>query len=87
VQGELEPVRAEGVGLDEIGARRDVLEVDRLDGLRIVEVQDVEARVERHAARVEHRAHGAVGEERARLEPLDQRTGISHRVLTWGRAG
>ena len=41
----------------------------------IVEVQHVEAGVQRHAARVEHGAHGAVGEQRALLEPLDERAG------------
>src|SRR5439155_206515 len=56
VRRELEAVGAEGVGLDQVGPRRDVLGVDRLHEPRIVQVEDVEARVERHPARVEHRA-------------------------------
>ena len=81
VERELEAVRAERVGLQQVGAGGDVLLVDALDDLRVVEVQDVEARVERHAPGVEHRAHGAVGEERPALEPPDERAGLAtHRA-------
>ena len=73
VDRELEAVRAEGVRLDAVGARGDVVGVDRLDDLRLVQVEDVEAGVERHAAGIEHRAHRAVAEERPRVEPAAKR--------------
>ena len=73
VRRELEAVGAEGVGLDQVGPRRDVLGVDRLHEPRVVQVEDVEARVERHPARVEHRAHRAVAEERPGVQTLAKR--------------
>src|SRR5207237_1272368 len=73
VDRELEAVRAEGVRLDAVGPRGDVVGVDRLDDLRLVQVEDVEAGVERHAAGIEHRAHRAVAEERPRVEPAAKR--------------
>mgnify|MGYP003694734869 CR=1 FL=1 len=60
---QLEAVGPEGIRLDPVGARLDVLGVDALDDLGLVDVEHVEAGVERHAARVEHGAHGAVAEE------------------------
>ena len=68
VQRELEAIGAKGVGLDQVGAHRDVVGVDRLDEPRVVQVEDVKAGVERHPARVEHRAHRAVAEERPCVE-------------------
>src|SRR5438132_462875 len=73
VDRELEAVRAEGVRLDAVGPRGDVVGVDRLDDLRLVQVEDVEAGVERHAAGIEHRAHRAVAEEQPRVEPAAKR--------------
>src|SRR5947208_3281099 len=73
VRRELEAVGAKGVGLDQVGPRRDVLGVDRLHEPRVVQVEDVEARVERHPARVEHRAHRAVAEERPGVQTLAKR--------------
>ena len=85
VDGELEAVGAERVGLQEVGAGGDVLLVNPLDGLRVVEVQHVEAGVEGHPPGVEHRAHGPVGEERPALEPRDERAGAGSRYATSGR--
>ena len=68
VDRELEPVRAEGVGLDAIGAGGDVVGVDRLDHARVVQVEDVEARIERDTARVEQGSHRAVAQERPRAQ-------------------
>ena len=79
VHGELEAVGAERVRLEQVGARGDVLHVDRLDGLRVLEVQDVEAGVERDAPGVQHRAHGAVGEERPFLEAAAEGPGARRR--------
>src|SRR2546429_379158 len=62
VHRELEAVGAERVALDEVGARGDVVGVDRLHEPRVVPVEDVDAAVERHPARVEPRAHRAVAE-------------------------
>src|SRR5438034_66563 len=49
VHRELEAVGAEGVGLDQVGPRGDVVGVDRLHEPRVVQVEDVEARVERRS--------------------------------------
>ena len=73
VHSELEAVGAEGVGLDAVGARRDVLGMDALHELRVIDAQDVEACVQGHATRIEHRAHGAIAEERTLEEPRDER--------------
>ena len=77
--GELEAVGAERVGLDDVGARVDVLAVHVGDEVRLREVQLVEAAIEEDAPRVEHRAHRAVADEHAPIElgqkPLHQRDG------------
>jgi hypothetical protein len=57
---ELHRVRAEGVGLQDLGARPDVELVDLLHQCRLLEGQLVVADVHEHAAAVEHRAHRAV---------------------------
>ena len=75
VRGQLEAVGPEGVGLDQVRAGLDVLGVDRLHDLGLVEVQHVEARVERHPAGIEHGAHRAVAEERALAEAGQERRG------------
>src|SRR5258706_15716076 len=62
---QLETVGPEGIRLDGVAARRDVLRVHRLHELGLVQVEHVEAGVERDAARVEERTHRAVAEERA----------------------
>ena len=75
MHGELEAVRAEGIGLDPVGARLDVLGMDGLDDLGIVDVEDVETGVERHAAGVQHGAHGTVAQERPLAQALEEGRG------------
>src|SRR5206468_3373549 len=75
VHGELEAVRAEGIGLDPVGARLDVFGVNGLDDPGIVEIEHVEAGVERHAAGIEHGAHRAVAEERPLADALEEGRG------------
>jgi hypothetical protein len=73
VLGQLEAVGAEGVGLDQLGAGADVLTVDALDDAGLGEVELVEAALVGDAARVDHRAHAAVGEDGPALQSLDER--------------
>ncbi len=72
VDAQLEAVGAEGIGLDPVGARLDVLGVNALDDLGLVDVQHVEAGIQRHAAGIQHGAHGAVAQQRAFPETLDE---------------
>ena len=60
---QLHAVRAEGVGLDDVGAGLQVLavHVDDQIGLRLVE--RLEAAIDEDALRVQHGAHGAVADE------------------------
>ncbi len=62
---ELQPVGAEGVGLDEVRSGRDIAVVDRADDLRIGQVEFVEAPVEEDPLLVQHRPHGAVADKDA----------------------
>ena len=70
---ELQPVRAERVGLDDVGARVDVFLVHRAHQLGVRQVELVEAAVHEHAAGVQHRAHGAVADDDAFLETARER--------------
>ena len=57
-----ESVGAEGVGLQDLGAGLQIVFVDRQDQVWIGKIQLVVAAVDKHPARIQHRAHGAVGE-------------------------
>src|SRR5205823_4219572 len=59
---ELYAVRAVGVGLEDLGARPDVLFVHLEHDLRREEIQLVVALVDEDALRIEHGAHGSVEE-------------------------
>ena len=72
VGAELEAVGAEGVGLDDVDARLDVLLVDGAHEGGVREVQLVEAAVHEDAAGVEHRPHGAVAHDDALGDPLEE---------------
>jgi hypothetical protein len=73
VGAELEAVGAERVGLDHLGAGRDVLLVDRPDEVGVGEVQLVEATVHEHAAGVEHRPHRPVEDHGSFGQALQER--------------
>ena len=63
VRRELRPVRAEGVRLDQLGARADVADVHRDDALGRAQVGLLGTAQPRHGGRDE-RAHAAVGDDR-----------------------
>ena len=78
-----EPVGAEGVGLDDVRARRDVLPVDGADDVRMRLDQLVERRSLGDAPAEQQGAHGAVQEQRTSRQPLDER---ASRARQGGRA-
>src|SRR5690606_27383623 len=55
-------VRAERVRLYDLGAGDDELPVHRLDEVRVLRVEELEAAPERDAALIEHRAHRAIAQ-------------------------
>ncbi len=57
------PVRAEGVGLQDLGARAHVFAVDVAHQVGLGHVELVKTAVDEHAPAVEHRAHRAVGHQ------------------------
>jgi hypothetical protein len=63
VVAEPEPVRAEGVGLDDVCARRQVALVDRADQSRVGQVELGQRPVQRGTRRVQHRAHRTVADQ------------------------
>jgi hypothetical protein len=60
VSAQFEAVGSEGVGLDHVGARFDVVVVDRANQLRVGQIQFVIACIDEHALAVEHRSHRSV---------------------------
>ena len=71
--GELDPVGAEGIGFDQLGAGGNVRSVNFLDDFGLCEVELVEGALEADAARVELGAHGAVAQQGAAAKPLEER--------------
>jgi hypothetical protein len=65
---ELEAIRAKSVGFDDMRARFDVGLVHAKNGFRLRGVQFIEAALRAHGF-VQHRAHGAVGDEDGVLQP------------------
>ena len=80
--GELQPVCAECVGLEHVGAGAHVLAVHAADQVGIGQIQRVERLVDEDALRVEHRAHRAVAHEHPLLERIHERC---HQAA-WGRS-
>jgi len=84
-----EPVRREGVGLDDVRAGRDRLPVDGADQLRPALDELLEAGALGHAMCVEEGAHGAVKEHRRVGEPLSEggagagARDVSHGLQGW----
>src|SRR5262249_30758369 len=62
---ELVAIRAERVGLDDVGARAHVLLMDFGDEIRLRQIQLIKAAIEKDAPRIQHRAHGAIADEYA----------------------
>ena len=78
VAGQLPTVRAEGVRLDQLGARADEADVQRDDGVRRSKVRLLGGAESRDGARDE-RAHAAVADDRRTvLEALDESVRCSH---------
>ena len=65
---ELHAIGAKRVRLDHVGTRTDVILMHLHDGVRRHHIQRIEAAIDEHALRVEHRAHGAVADEHALVE-------------------
>ena len=78
---QLEAIAAEGVGLDELRARREVAAVNALHQVRLREVQLLETAAVVDPFCVEHGAHGAVGQKRTLLEPVKK--GVGHGCLAF----
>ena len=81
---ELPPVRAEGVRLDQLGARGNVARVHRDDALRRADVRLLRAAQPGHGARDE-RAHPAVGDERRAVAETFEKA--AHRTRHCRRGG
>ena len=73
VASEQHPVRAERIRLDDVGARLDVFEVDEAHQVRVVQVDLLQALGGGHPFLVEKGTHGAVAEEDALLDSLQER--------------
>ena len=73
------PAGPKGVGLDDVGAGGDVCAMDRADQVAVRNIQLGQRAVERHAARVQHRAHGAVAHQHLSRQSLaDVQTARRH---------
>ena len=72
VSAQAKGVRAEGVGLNDLGASLQILAVDAADQFRLREVQLVIASIDEHALGIEQRAHGAIAQHGRLLQALDQ---------------
>ena len=71
-RSKFDAVRAECIRLDDIGARTNVFLMDFRDEIRLRHVQRIEALVDEHALRVQHRAHRAVADEHAVVEGVQE---------------
>src|SRR2546421_224605 len=78
---ELDAVRAERVGLDDVGARAHVLLVHFGHQIGLGDVQRVEALVDEDAFGVEHRAHRPVTDQYALFERVEKRFHVSSRSV------
>ena len=84
-RGELAPVGAEGVRLDQVGARVDEADVERDDGLRRAQVRLLGG-AQARARRRDQRAHAAVGHDRRPVgEPAQERLGHAATLDTGDR--
>ena len=70
--GQLEPVGAEGVGLQNLRTAANVLAMNLADHSGIRQVEFVEAAVDEDALGIEHRAHRAVGDQRAAFQQITE---------------
>ena len=68
-RGELEAIRAESIGFDDLRAGFDVSLVHAEDGFGLGGVQLIEAALRAHGF-VQHRAHRAIGDEDRVFQPL-----------------
>jgi hypothetical protein len=69
-RSQLDPVGAERIGLEDIGAGADVVVVHALDELGLRQVHRVEALVDEHPTRIQHRPHRAVADEHALFQGI-----------------
>ena len=78
VRAQPEPVPPERVREDDVGAGVDERAMDLEDPLRVVDVQQFEARADRLALLDQRRAHAAVGQERPFGEEGSERGAVHH---------
>ena len=78
-RAQLDAVRAERVGLDNVGAGTDVFLVHLGHEIGLRDVQRVEAFVDEDALRIEHRPHRAVTDEDPVVKSFDKR--LQHLVI------
>ena len=78
VRAQPEPVPPERVREDDVGAGVDERAMDLEDPLRVVDVQQFEARADRLALLDQRRAHAAVGQERPFGEERSERGAVHH---------
>ena len=69
---ELDSIRTEGVGLDDVGARPHVRVVHFGDEIRLGQVELVERAIQEDAPRIEHRPHRPVADEHPAIELLEK---------------
>jgi hypothetical protein len=85
-RGQPEPVRAEGVGLHNLGARADIRRMQVPDQGRARQVQFRQRAVQRYPGRVQHRAHRAIADHHlAGTKLLEHRPRLPclHRLASW----
>ena len=71
-RAQLDAIRAERVGLDDVSARLRVGLVHRDHARRIAQVQGIEGAIDEDALRVEHRAHPTIADEDALVERFEK---------------
>ncbi|MCG3142430.1 MAG: hypothetical protein HDKAJFGB_03898 [Anaerolineae bacterium] len=80
VRFEFETIRAKRIGLDDFGARAQILGVQFLDERGLLQIQRVKALLERDAVRVQKRAGGAIAKQRRVREAGEKRVGHESRI-------
>ena len=69
---QLEAIRPKGIGNNQLGARLDIRTVDVSHCRRICEIKFIKTLVKADPARVKHRSHGTVNEERGSFKKFQK---------------
>src|SRR4051794_36810347 len=65
-------IGAEGIGLDDLGSRVNVITVDGADGLGLRQIEFVVAAIDKDALLVQQRSHGSVAEHRRTAQAIKE---------------